>query len=99
MNFSRFVVELVAHGLLDSLHVLARSWFFLFCLPFDLFKFSLSGIFDFLLDLVLIGASVNVVSLKAEMDDQLINSIILFIFPIEVVIHGAIEFCLRVGDN
>lgn len=62
MYLSVFVIELVLHGLLNGFNIFARTWFFLFGLSFDLLKLYLSGSFDFFLDFVLIGASMDVIS-------------------------------------
>ena len=63
LHFTTAVVELVAHRLLDGLYILARSRFFLLCLPLDLLKFGLANVLDFFLDLILVGGGMDVVSL------------------------------------
>lgn len=85
--------------MLDSLHILARSRLFLLGLSLHLLELGLAGVLDFFLDLVLIGASVDVVALEAEVHDQLIDSIILLIFALQVVIHGAVLLGLRVRHD
>lgn len=41
----------------------------------------------------------DIVSLKGEVHDELINRIINFVFAIVVVIHDPVEFSLGIGDN
>ena len=69
LNLSVFVVEFVLHSLLDGFCVFAWTWFFLFGLSFNLLKFALSVVLYFLLDLVLVGSCVNIVSFKTKMHD------------------------------
>ena len=82
LHLSTPVVELVAHGLLYRLNVLARARFFLFCLTLDLLELGLADVLDLLLDLVLIGRGVDVVPLQAEVHDHLIDGLILLVLAL-----------------
>lgn len=99
LDLSALVIELIPHRLFDSLHILAGSRLFLFGLPLDLLKLGLPDILNLLLDLILIGRSMDVISLKAEMHDQLINSIIYLVLPVEVIIHDPVGFRLGVRHH
>ena len=99
LNLSTFVIEFISHCLLNSFNIFAWAWLFLLGLSFDLFKFGLANILDFFLNLVFIWWSMDIVSLKAEMNDQLINRVVFLIFALEIIIHHTIRFCLWIGDN
>lgn len=99
LNLSTFVIEFISHCLLNSFNIFAWAWLFLLGLSFDLFKFGLANILDFFLNFVFIWWSMNIVSLKAEMNDQLVNWVVFLIFALEVIIHHPIGFCLWIGDN
>ena len=99
LNLSTFVIEFISHCLLNSFNIFAWAWLFLLGLSFDLFKFGLANILNFFLNFVFIWWSMNIVSLKAEMNDQLVNWVVFLIFALEVIIHHPIGFCLWIGDN
>ncbi len=69
LNFSTFVIEFISHCLLNCFNIFAWTWFLLLGLSFNLFKFCLADILNFFLNFVLIWWSMNIVSLKAEMND------------------------------
>ena len=99
LNFSIFVVEFVLHCLLDSFCIFAWTWFLLLSLPFYLFELALSIVLDFFLNFILIGSCMNVVSFKTEVHDELIDCIIDFVFPFQIIIIDSVGFSMRVGNN
>ena len=99
LDLSIFIVEFIFHSLLNRFNIFSRSWLFLFGLTFHLFKFGFSYILNFLLNLVFIRRSVDVVSLLTKMYDELIDRLVFFIFPFKIVIHDSIRFSLWVWNN
>lgn len=98
LNLSTLIIELVPHSLFDGIHIFSRPGLLLLRLSLDLFKFSFSDVLDFFLDFVLVGGSVDVVSLETQVHNQLVNGIIRFIFAIQVVIHNSVRLSQRVGN-
>ena len=41
----------------------------------------------------------DILAFEAEMIDQLINAVVEFVFPIQVIIHGTIRLGLRVCND
>jgi hypothetical protein len=99
LYFSIFIVKLVFHCLLNGFHIFARPRFFLFSLSFNLLKFGFADILYFLLDFILVWASMNVISFKAKVHNELVYWIIDFVFAIKIVIHHSVRLSLRVGNN
>lgn len=99
LNLSVLVVELVLHCLLYSFNIFARTRLLLFSLPFYSFKFAFARIFNLFLNFVLIGACMDIVPFKTKMHNELINCIVDFIFPFQIIIVDSIRFCLRIRNH
>jgi len=99
LNFSALIIKLVSHCLFDSFHIFSWSRLLLFRLSFDLLKLGLANVLNLLLHFVIIRWSMNIVSLKTKVHNELINRIIFLIFPVQIIIHDSVWFCQRVGYN
>ena len=99
LHFSVFIVKLVFHCLFYGFHIFARAWLFLLCLSLDLLKFGFPHILNFLLNFVFIRTSMNVVSFKTQVHDELVHSIISLVFSVEVIIHYTVGLSLGIGNN
>jgi hypothetical protein len=96
LDLSVLVVEFVLHGLFDGFNIFAGPGFLLLSLALDSFKFAFAGILNFLLNFVFVRPGMDIVSLEAKVHHQLINGIVDFILPFQIIIVDSVGLCLRV---